>query len=264
MQPRKLPAISPVRYNTDPPPEPTYGGVFNAKIIPLTDMPDSLRNFLIEAGAGGIPSGAKVDKDAPTTAAFRYGTQGLNGWYTGPATVTLIATDIDGPSDIASTTYSVDDGGLIPYTAPFTVSGDGVHTVTFGSVDQAGNTETPRPSQTVKIDGTPPTMIATANPSTLWPADGRMVSVNITGTITDNVSGIDPNTAEFWVRDEYGKVQPSGPITINSDGSYSITIQLEAKRDDNDSDGRQYSVVIRAHDNRRKCRYDSSHCNRPA
>jgi hypothetical protein len=65
----------------------------------------------------------------------------------------------------------------------------------------------------------------------------------------DTGSGVDPDTAAYAVKDEYGSVQPSGPVTIGSDGSsYTFTIQLQASRNGNDKDGRQYIITVSAHD----------------
>src|ERR1019366_7703976 len=116
---------------------------------------------LVQAGARNVPVTPKIDTDAPVTAAFLSGSQVANGWYTGPVTVTLIATDIDGPSDVASTTYSIDGGPAFAYSQPFMVSGVGAHTIQFGSTDQAGNVETPRPSQTFTTVTLPPTIQCT-------------------------------------------------------------------------------------------------------
>ncbi len=54
--------------------------------------------------------------------------------------VTLTATD--NFSGVATRVYSVDNGTVTTYTAPFTVTGSGSHTVTFHSTDKAGNAET--------------------------------------------------------------------------------------------------------------------------
>ena len=82
-----------------------------------------------------------TSNEAPTTTAEVAG-PATNGWYTGPATVTLTATDNAGGSGVARTEYQVDAATeWTPYAGPVTVSGDGVHQVRFRSVDEAGNTE---------------------------------------------------------------------------------------------------------------------------
>jgi len=225
------------------------GGIFGLRVVPNDELPSALRSLLVQAGVQGIPTTPYVDTNPPMTAAFLSGQQGTNGWYTGPVNVMLIAIDIDGPSDVASTSYNIDGGGLVNYTAPFTVSGDGVHTIAFGSVDLAGNVETPRPSQTIDIDATPPMITVSANPSILWPPNGKMVSVTVSGTITDATSGVNGNSAKFAVVDEYGSVQPSGFVTLGANGSYSFTIALQASRLGTDKNGRTYTITVTAQDN---------------
>jgi hypothetical protein len=66
--------------------------------------------------------------------------------------------------------------------------------------------------------------------------------------ITDSLSGVDPTTAAFAVVDEYGSVQPQGPVTLGSGGSFSFQVLLQASRNENDQDGRQYTVTISARD----------------
>ena len=43
-----------------------------------------------------------------------------------------------------------------------------------------------------------------------------MIPVTVSGTITDNLSGVNPSSAAFAVHDEYGLVQPSGPVTLGT------------------------------------------------
>ena len=57
--------------------------------------------------------------------------------------MTLTATD--GGSGVKVTYYKVDAERLTTYTAPFTISGDGLHTFHYWSVDNANNTETVNP-----------------------------------------------------------------------------------------------------------------------
>lgn len=60
--------------------------------------------------------------------------------YEYTTTVSLSATDTS--SLVASTTYTLDGGPEIVYTGPFEVSDMGVHTLSYRSRDNAGNTET--------------------------------------------------------------------------------------------------------------------------
>jgi probable HAF family extracellular repeat protein len=190
----------------------------------------------------------KIDATPPTTAASLSGPPGNNGWYRGPVEVTLSAAD--GGSGLAATYYSVDGGPAQTYTDPFTVSGDGTHTVSFWSVDQAGNEEAPN-SLNFKIDATPPALSVAANPSLLKPVNGpnkpKMVAVTVTGSAVDAASGVDPGSGQYSVSDEYGTVQPAGSFTIQADGSFSFTVMLEATLAKQDK-SRQYVITVSAAD----------------
>ena len=107
----------------------------------------------------------------PTTTASLSGTAGNNGWYKSAVKVTLIASDPNGATYIAATYYTMDGGSRQTYSAPLTVSGDGTHTITFWSVDKAGNTEAVN-SQTVKIDATAPTLTSARPRLRPIPRDG--------------------------------------------------------------------------------------------
>jgi hypothetical protein len=100
----------------------------------------------------------------------------------------------------------------------------------------------------IDIDKSPPALTIMATPATLWPPNGKLVPVTVSGMITDEDSGVDPRTATYAVTDEYGSVQPHGPVTLEADGSYVFTIHLQASRNGNDKDGRQYSITISAQD----------------
>jgi hypothetical protein len=99
------------------------------------------------------------------------------------------------------------------------------------------------------FDTTPPVITLSATPKVLWPVDGKMVPVTISGTITDTGSGVNANSAAYAVQDEYGKVQPKAAIILGPRGNYSFTVLLQASRLGTYLDGRRYIVTVRASDN---------------
>jgi hypothetical protein len=94
---------------------------------------------------------------------------------------------------------------------------------------------------------TPPVVTLSTTPASLWPPNGKMVPVTVSGTITD--AGCTITSAAYAVKDEYGTVQPSGPVTLSAGGAYSFTVLLQASRLGTDLDGRRYTVIVQAKDN---------------
>ncbi|MBC7129170.1 MAG: hypothetical protein H5T45_05515, partial [Thermoplasmatales archaeon] len=75
---------------------------------------------------------------APVTTCNCLGPLGENGWYVGPVTIYLSATDEQG---VAYTRYRINGGAWQTYTGPVSVSAEGLYTVEYYSVDVAGNVE---------------------------------------------------------------------------------------------------------------------------
>jgi hypothetical protein len=101
-------------------------------------------------------SGIKIDRTAPVTTASAPDPTYSSGWYGAPVTVTLDAND--NLSGVSTTKYAIDGGSAVVYDEPFSV-GKGVHTVTYWSTDEAGNTEDRAAaghSLTLKIDDLAP------------------------------------------------------------------------------------------------------------
>ena len=114
------------------------------------------------------------------------------------------------------------------------------------ATDQSGISTPPTSLFNIMVvDTTGPIVTEIATPNVLlWSPNKIMTPVAVSGVITD-ISSI---TASYKVIDEYGKVQPAGPITIGAGGAYSFVVKLEAYRNGTDADGRVYTVIVTAVD----------------
>jgi photosystem II stability/assembly factor-like uncharacterized protein len=134
-------------------------------------------------GAAGTIITYSPDLKPPVTTATGLQADDHSGWTNAAQTVKLGATDA-GRAGVAATYYTLDGGGRVTYSAPFTVSGQRVHTVTYWSVDQAGNVEDVLTGY-VNIDATPPTVGASG-----FDAAWHNTDVQVTLTAGDAVSGV--------------------------------------------------------------------------
>ena len=116
----------------------------------------------------------------------------------------------------------------------------GTDVIQYFSKDDSGNVEATH-TLVVKIDTTIPRLTEHATPTTLWPPNHKFDTVHVSGIATDSVSGINHGRVVFFVRDEYGLVQPRGSAPVHSNGTYSFNVQLQASRAGQDHDGRHYA-----------------------
>lgn len=135
-------------------------------------------------GAGNVSEPAsltvKIDATAPTTT----GTPAVD--QAGQkATVTLAATDAT--SGVASTSYRIGDGATTPYTGPITLTGAGTYSVTFSSVDKAGNAEA---AQSLTVTVPPPTSTGGAIKPTACVLKLGGLSLGIWGYTFDGKSAV--------------------------------------------------------------------------
>lgn len=145
-----------VRFNT-PPTGPHDGAFYPAtEVLEGLQVPGEGRHTVyvwLRDGAGNADHATAValedalwyDGTPPVTAVTRTGTLGAAGWYVGPVTFALSATDT--VSGVAETRYQIDDGPWMTGDR-FTVDTDGVHSVRVTSLDGAGNLE---PVQTYQV-----------------------------------------------------------------------------------------------------------------
>ncbi|MBJ7471849.1 MAG: hypothetical protein JHD16_11140, partial [Solirubrobacteraceae bacterium] len=132
-----------------------------------------------------------------------------SGYAKGPVTITLDPGSRQG----VSFQVSVDGAAPQPYTGPFTITGDGTHTVRFtGSDGTEGGT-------LVRIDTTAPAVAGSTsvNPS---PEGFLAGPVTITWACTDGVSGVDTCPAPTTISTETdGVVVASTPATDRAENT---------------------------------------------
>ncbi|MDH2425271.1 ThuA domain-containing protein [Sphaerisporangium sp. TRM90804] len=183
--------------------------------------------------------GEEADTTPPTVKAETSpaSPDGGDGWFVSSVAVTVTASD-EG-SGLASTEVSVDGGAWAPYTDPVSVSADGVHTVAYRAVDQAGNTTDG--SVEVKKDATAPLTTAQFAPSnddgwhgatvpvTLTSADGASGLASIEYSLDGgdwkrytepvNITGDGEHTLAYRAKDKAGNVETEKAATVKIDGN---------------------------------------------
>ena len=92
----------------------------------------------------------------------------------------------------------------------------------------------------------PPAITLSAAPSILWPPNGKMVPVTLSGTITVAPCATKPAILNYSVLDEYNLVQPAGSIVPDADGGFLFSVQLQASRREDDRNGRHYTITVTA------------------
>jgi hypothetical protein len=181
--------------------------------------------------------GINIDKTAPTTTANAPAT-----WVNKDVTVTLTASDSG--SGVDATYYTVDGGDQRTGTA-VTITAEGTHTVTYWSVDKAGNTEA-KHSATVRLDKTAPTVKVTVDKDMLWPLNHQLVSVTASVYADDSLSGIDSVVLTSITSSEadngLGDGDTPNDIQGADFGTFDTNFMLRAERAGN-GPGRVYTIT---------------------
>lgn len=173
----------------------------------------------------------RLDTTAPTTTAILVGTQGQSGWFRSKVEVILEHRDNEGGLGVDYTLYKVNDENWQQYLEPLNFEDEGHYTIEYYSVDKDENIEQVKSTE-FEIDKTLPIAQIQTDPSTVWPPNGKMVDVVITGSASDN-----NGTVILEVEDEYNEIEP----TLSYFGEI---IKLQASRRDDDKDGRIYRIKI--------------------
>ncbi|CAG7644431.1 pectate lyase [Paenibacillus allorhizosphaerae] len=186
-----------------------------------------------------------VDKTAPVTIAAASAATGSNGWHTSSPTITLSARDDF--SGIKQTLYRLNQEAWEPYSQPVTITADGIHTLEYKSVDQAGNEESLK-SMEVKVDKTSPVVHVTLDKNTLWPPNHKLITVTASVYATDSASQIDSIVLTSITSSEpdsgLGDGDESGDIQDAQYGTFDVSFALRAERPG--KSGRIYTITYTA------------------
>ncbi|NHC15853.1 beta strand repeat-containing protein, partial [Motilibacter deserti] len=124
-------------------------------------------------------------------------------------------------SGVATVEYSIDNGAFTAYSAPFTVSGAGAHTVRYRATDVAGNVSQIGSSSftIVTPDTTAPTVAATL--AGTREGDNYTGTVTVTVTATDNTGGSGVASIEYSV-DNGAFTTYTSPIVVTGLGAHTV------------------------------------------
>jgi parallel beta-helix repeat protein len=167
-----------------------------------------------EAPPGVADASTGIDTVSPVTTIGLAGTTGANNWYTSSVTITLSATDT--LSGVESTSYLIDTGYWTLYTVPFTMSSQGQHTVSYFSLDHAGNQDVTN-SVSLKIDIAAPTTTHTLQG--FLGSQGYVTNVTVTLSATDVTSGV--NYTSYKLNDGDWIVY-TGSFVVTAEGNYTL------------------------------------------
>lgn len=175
-----------------------------------------------------------VDTKPPVTSA-----NAPTNWTNNDATINLTSTDdITG---VVKTFYSIDGSNYLEGSS-FTIQDEGIHKVSFYSIDSVGNIESAN-TVYVKIDKTAPTItMELFNEFKL----GTMLQLNYLAN--DGLSGISiENMVVFEPNETIGKVISNGTnINLDKPGVYTVVITVTDSAGNSTTIQKQFTVYIPA------------------
>jgi len=153
-------------------------GIYDSFGTPVTPSSLYLQQLLERKGAqaviniGYLDYLKSIDSTAPATTASLTPSPNGNGWNNSDVTVTLNSTDNESTGGTGAQQISYSASGaqslgatVVPgASTSFTISTEGITTVTFFGTDFAGNVEAAK-TISIKVDKTPPTIRATRTPA---------------------------------------------------------------------------------------------------
>lgn len=171
--------VKAITYSLDGGTVQTYTGPFTVSAEGSTSVASACTDYAGNTATRNTI--VKIDTTTPTVDLTLDGTAGDNGWYTSGVTVTLSCVDPSPGSGATTMTYTVDGGTTKAYSAPFTISDDGAHTVEATCQDEAGHKDSR--SKAVHVDQTSPG-------GTLEAPLISQAAYNVNWTASDAMSGL--------------------------------------------------------------------------
>ena len=172
----------------------TYGFYsISRDLVGNTEPPKTAAEATTRAGSG-------IDDIPPITTVASSPQPNAAGWNNSNVTVTLTSNDNLGGSGVKQLIYSVAGAQSIPSTtvngssASFTISTEGISTITFFGTDNAGNVEAAN-TLTIRLDKTPPTITGARTPTANangWNNSTVTVSFQCADTLSGLAAGSPP------------------------------------------------------------------------
>lgn len=159
--------------------------------------------------------GVTVDTVAPATTATANPAANANGWNNTAVAVALAATDGSG-SGVKEVRYSIGGGAEVVTAgsgANVSLTLDGVHSVAYRAVDNAGNAEAAK-TAVVRIDTVKPVITFTG--AGAYTVDQR---VTVRCTATDELSGVDGAPCANVLLDRFAYELPLGATAVSASAS---------------------------------------------
>lgn len=154
-----------------------------------------------------------IDQTPPLTTHVFSGDVGLNGWY---LTFDFLLNAVDSTSGVSTTFFKIDEADWMLFTTPVVISTDGVHSLSYYSIDMAGNSEDVQGPFSCKLDHTPPEI-------SLIKQQLDLFTIKFTAQASDATSGV--ASVEFYLDGQLQINDTQAPYewTWTGIGEYSVT-----------------------------------------
>lgn len=229
------------------PPATSGGGTATRAYLMALTLEEAAGNFVMPdlTGVNQFPN----DNAAPESSVRQIepSAPSASGWYTTAPRITLEATDEQGGSGVEQIQYRINNGPPQLYGGPFNLTTEGDITLSYRSIDRAGNAETFKSIQ-LKVDATAPATTATTFPAdvgasgwydrevtvSLRAGDGQGSGSELTqyrlndGAWTTyesafDVGGAGTQTVEYRSTDAAGNVEEEKTLSVRVDVSAPTT-----------------------------------------